>query len=144
MKKIAILFLSIIFIFSLFELNAEEVFIDSSTRQKAKDILLQKYKETEKLRIEKGVDQAAFLWRKEDGTRENFIYFCERYFAGTPETLEANFKKLEINFEVLNGHFNKMVLDLKRPLDLDWGKILPIDMIFGQFTGKPVEIDGSF
>jgi len=134
MKKFILIFFSLIFVFSLIKLQGGETIIDSKTKEKTKKILLQKFGETQKFRIEKGINQAASFWRKDDGTLKDFEYFCEQYFVGTPEAFDKNFKKLEINFEVLNGHFNKMILDLKRPLHLDWGKILPIDLIFGQFN----------
>ena len=134
MKKIVLFFLSLVFIFSLLELQAEEIVVDLKTKEKIKKLLLQKFGETQKFRIEKGVDQAASLWIKSDGTSKEFEQFCEQYFIGTEELLDMNFKRLETNFEVLEGHFNKMILDLKRPLHLDWGKILPLDTIFGQYS----------
>jgi hypothetical protein len=134
MKKILFLIFSLLLIFALIDLRAEEEVIGSATKEKVKKSLLQKYGESQKFRIEKGVDQAASFWKKDDGTREEFEQFCEQHFVGSSELLETNFKRLETNLEVLNGHFDKIVLDLKRPLDLDWGEILPLDMIFGQFN----------
>ena len=108
--------------------------MDSKTKEKVKESLLRKFGETQKFRIEKGVEQVAAFWNKEDGTVEDFEQFCQQYFIGKPEMLDVNFKRIETNFEVLNGHFNKLILDLKRPLHLDWGDILPIDLKFGQYN----------
>lgn len=126
-------FLFFTLIFSLIDLQGGEKVADSMTKEEVKRSLLQKFGETQKFRIERGVEQVASLWNKEDGTLEEFKKFCEGHFIVSPELLETNFKRLETNYEVLNGHFNKMILDLKRPLHLDWGKILPLDRIFGQF-----------
>ncbi len=133
MKKILFLVFSLTLIIALIDLRAEEKGIASTAKEKIKNSLLQKYGEGQRFRIERGVDQAASLWKTDDGPEEEFEQFCTQYFIGAPELLETNFKRLETNFEVLNGHFNKIVLDLKRPLDLDWGEILPLDVIFGQF-----------
>ena len=101
MKKIVLFFLVFIFIFSSLELNAEETVVDLETKEKIKGLLLKKFGETQKFRIEKGVDQAASLWRKSDGTSKEFEQFCEQYFIGTEDLLDANFKRLETNFETL-------------------------------------------
>lgn len=128
-----LLFLAFILIFSMTELRAGEQVVDSKTQEKVKASLLQKFGESQKFRVEKGVVQAASLWRTEDGTLEDFEDLCLEHFMADPELLNLNFQRLETNYEVLIGHFVKMILDLKRPLHLDWGKILPLDMMFGQF-----------
>ena len=133
MKNILVLLFSLALLIAQIDLRAEENAIPSSAKEKIKNSLLQKYGEAQRFRVERGVDQAASLWKKDDGTAEEFEQFCAQNFIGSPELLETNFKRLEANFETLNGHFNKIVLDLKRPLDLDWGEILPLDVIFGQF-----------
>jgi hypothetical protein len=134
MKKAVLYSVCFIFAFSLVLLAGQEVFIDSQTKERAINALLEKYGEEQKFRIERGVAQAAALWREEDGTKDEFEEFCLQHFAGTPELLDANFERLQTNYEVLYGHYNKMILDLKRPLDLDWGALLPIDRTFGQYN----------
>jgi hypothetical protein len=134
MRKVVVLALSLVLIFSLIALQAQEQFIDSATKDKVKNALLEKYGEAQKFRIERGVEQAAALWKEEDGTKEEFEKFCLQHFVGSPEQLDANFARLQTNYEVLYGHYNKMILDLKRPLDLDWGALLPIDRTFGQYN----------
>ena len=133
MKKSSLIFLSLTLVFFLSGLQGEEAFVDAKTKEDVKKALLEKFGEGQTNRIEKGVGQAASLWREEDGTQEEFKNFCKEYFVSSSERLDQNFQKLETNYEVLFGHFTKMVLDLKRPLHLDWGEILPIDMVFGQF-----------
>lgn len=133
MKKILFLIISITLILPLTYLRAEEKAIAPAVKERIKNSLLQKYGEGQRFRIERGVDQAASLWKKDDGPGEEFEQFCAQYFISSPELLETNFKRLETTFEVFNGHFNKIILELKQPLDLDWGEILPLDMIFGQY-----------
>jgi len=144
MKMIGFLILCMALILSLVPLQGKELFVESGTKEKIKKALLEKYGEAQKFRIEKGVDQAASFWREEDGSLEDFKNFCESHFIGPPEHLDLLFKRIETNFEVLNGHFNKISLDLKRFLDLDWGEVLPIDMIFGQYSPSAHLYDDFF
>jgi hypothetical protein len=134
MKKKELLILCLTLIFFFVRLPGQELFVDYRTKEKVKKALLVKHGETQKFRIEKGVDQAASFWREKDGSLEDFERFCESHFIGSPEQLDLVFKRIETNSEVLAGHFNKITLDLKRFLDLDWGEVLPIDMIFGQYN----------
>ena len=134
MKKFWLTFLCLAFIVSSSGLQGKEIYVGSQTKDKIKKVLLEKYGDSQKFRIEKGVDQAASFWREEDGSIEDFERFCQSYFIGFPEQLDSVFKRIEINSEVLTGHFNKITLDLKRFLDLDWGEVLPVDMIFGQYN----------
>ena len=133
MKRNLVAFAFLFIILSFVTLLAQEAAIDTQTKEQTKSALLQKYGEADRFRIERGVDQAASLWKKEDGSGQDFQDFCLANFMGDPAVFRANFGRLEMNFEVLLGHFNKMILDLKRPLDLDWGEILPQDVILGQY-----------
>jgi hypothetical protein len=133
MKRAILFILSLALIFFLTDLQGGQQAVDAKTKEEVKDSLLQKFGETQKFQIVRGVEQVASLWKKEDGSVEDFKNFCQQHFIGDPELLDLNFQRLETNYEVLNGQFNKMALDLKRPLHLDWGKILPLDMLFGQY-----------
>jgi hypothetical protein len=133
MKRNFIAFAFLFIILSFATLIAQEAAIDTQTKDQVKSALLQKYGEANAFRIERGMNQAASLWRMEDGSAEDFRAFCLADTIGNPAALAANFGRLEMNFEVLFGLFNKMILDLKRPLDLDWGEILPQDVILGQY-----------
>jgi hypothetical protein len=114
-------------------LGGQTMVIDKETQDEVRRFLLVKYGETNKLRIDKGLLQVAAFWRPEDGSAEIFAKFCRENFIGSPERLQAYFKRLERNFEVLYGHLNQISLDLKKPLHLDWGEIMPSDERFGQF-----------
>ena len=109
------------------------MFIEKDTRDGVREYLTGKYGEEQKFRIGRGVEQTAAFWRAADGSEEEFAKFCKVNFIADPERLQAHFKRIESNFESLYGHMNKISLDLKRPLQLDWGEILPIDQRFGRF-----------
>ena len=132
-KNFAILFFSVM-ILSVPVLFAGDKAIDQGTVESVKSALLEKYGDSQKFRIDRGVDQVAALWKEEDGCTTAFTDFCVQYFIGTPEALDANLKRLETNFEVLSGHFLKMMQDLMRPVQLELGEILPIDTIFAQYS----------
>lgn len=109
------------------------MFIGKDTQDGVREYLLGKNGDAQKLRINHGVQQAAAFWRADDGSAEEFAKFCMLNFIADPGRLQTLFKRIESNFETLNGHLNKISLDLKKPLQLDWGEILPIDQRFGQF-----------
>jgi len=114
-------------------LGGETMVIKKETQDGVRRFLLLKHGETNKSRIDKGLQQMAAFWRPEDGSVEIFAKFCRENFIGSPERLQAYYKRLERNFEVLYGHLNQISLDLKKPLQLDWGEITPSDERFGQF-----------
>ncbi len=84
-------------------------------------------------RIDKGIRQAATLWRKEDGNAEDFAQLCTHYSCKTADERKAVFDRLETNLELLSGSFNKMSVGLKIPLHVDEGEILEIDRLFGGY-----------
>jgi hypothetical protein len=120
------------------------MFIEKDTQDGVREYLLGKYGEEQKLRINQGVQQTAAFWRADDGSAEEFVKFCKLYFIADPDRLQTLFKRIESNFETLFGHLNKISLDLKRPLHLDWGEILPIDQRFGQFDPAAHVSDDMF
>jgi len=135
MKKYSCLFL-VMMLAAFATLWAQDPvkFISNDTQQKVKAELLQKFGETEKFRVERGVEQAAGLWRAEDGSSNEFTTFCQGNFVADGAPLDALFKKLEFYSEVLGGHFNEMSLDKDQPVDLDWGEITPLDIAMNQFS----------
>ncbi len=96
--------------------------------------LSSKYTETPKLRIERGVQQVASLWMKSDGSEKDFETFCQQNFTASEQSLDSLFQKLQTNFEVLYGNFNKIGMDLRRGLDIDLGPVQPIDEMFGAYS----------
>lgn len=65
------------------------------------------------------------------GPTEQFV--TDGYEADAAET-DALFNKLSRAFEIMNGYNLRMTMDLKKPLDLDWGPVEPIDEIVGSFN----------
>ncbi len=108
--------------------------ISENTIQTVRDSLLAKYGTNAKFRIERGVKQAASLWRKEDGKEEDFVNFCLQYFIPDTAGLDKLARKVSRNFEILNGYFNTMSLELQEPLHLDMGPVDEFDKMIGSFN----------
>ncbi len=86
------------------------------------------------LLIEKGVGQVAALWLLEDGNEDEFRAFCTENYIGNKADRHQLFERLSANYEVLWGHMNQMSLELNKPLHLDLGPILPVDVKFGSYS----------
>ncbi len=84
--------------------------------------------------LEKGVKHASSLWRKEDGTQEDFIKFVKENFITSPEKRRDIFTKTSSYFESIYGNFNEISLDLSKTLDLSIGEIDEIDRMFGNYS----------
>ncbi len=84
--------------------------------------------------LEKGVKHAASLWRETDGSPEDFVNFCTENFIGDPAKKEETFNRFCEYFESLNGHFNKLSLDMQENVQLQKGEELPIDPMFAAYN----------
>jgi len=84
--------------------------------------------------VEKGISHAASLWRDSDGTPEDFVKFCGENFIADPAQKEASFKRFSEYLESLNGHFNKLSLDMQENVQLQKGELLPIDPLFAAYN----------
>ncbi|MEI7595719.1 MAG: hypothetical protein WCK02_08240 [Bacteroidota bacterium] len=113
--------------------NSKELAIKQETIDKVIKTLKDSLGEKQAFRIERGVKQTATLWQKEDGNDSVFSAFCKENFIGADSTLNQTFEKLAYHFEVIWGNMNKMAVDLKRPMHLEIGNMLPIDLMMGGY-----------
>jgi hypothetical protein len=108
----------------------------AKTTMKPKDLaalkaeLVKQHGEAARARIERGVDQVAALWDKQDGSEADLRAFVKENFAGDPKELDRLFARLEANFEQLDGHLLEIGRELRRPSDLDVGPLLKVDPVF--------------
>jgi hypothetical protein len=114
--------------------NNEEMKISTQTIDNTIKELKEKFGETHAFRIVKGVNQVANLWQKTDGNEEDFKNFCLENFINNETELRLAFEKISKNFEIINGHFNKMTVLLKEPLHLNTGEITTLDEKFGAYN----------
>ncbi len=87
-----------------------------------------------KFRIERGVKQAATLWRLSDGTVEDFKNFIMKNFISNEVELNLIFDRLANNFEYLFGYMGRIGMELRRQVDEDRGSLHQIDQIFGAYS----------
>ena len=85
-------------------------------------------------RFNKGVEQLETLWNADDGKGTQLEEFIKTNFIKSGNELDTLFERLQRNFEIIDGHFNKMMLDLKMPVALEWAEITPIDRKFDSFN----------
>lgn len=120
-----------------------KAFIEQPTVEKVTKALTDSLGEAAKFRIERGVKQAASLWRESDGNAADFEKFCKENFVADEVALETLFKKLERNFEIFRGYFHKMDVLLKEPIQITGPEIEPVDMMFGSYDAS-AHLDDDF
>lgn len=140
MKKYTIVFLLVVLIFSSCEnkkqvsTNQEYANISASVVETTISTLKQLHPSADAALIQRGVTHAASLWRNVDGSESDFQKFCEQQYVADASHKEVMFDKVSRNLEILYGHFNKIGLDLQRPLHEPMGDIMDIDKAFGGFS----------
>ena len=89
--------------------------------------------ETERARARRGLEQAAAFWRAEDGDAAAFRAFALAGFAGDRAARATLLGRFETLLEQIDGHLNKLSLELKRQADLDLGPLMPYDEVFAAY-----------
>ncbi|MDD4778138.1 MAG: hypothetical protein PHV53_07600 [Fermentimonas sp.] len=111
-------------------------FITDSTAEKVITEMKDSLGDDYAFRIERGVKQVSQLWRESDGSADDFADFCRNSFVADSEELSTLFTTLERNFEVINGYYHKMDVELKMPIQLVGPDITPVDMMFGSYDAS--------
>lgn len=115
------------------ELNSSETSVNEAFVEEIVNEMVTKFGSENKVRIEKGVMQVAKLWQLSDGNNDELKDFCLNRFYNNEADLDLLFNKISRNYEVINGYFNKISIELKKPLHLNMGEISDIDELFGSF-----------
>jgi hypothetical protein len=138
MKKTLIMILTVIGLSSCADVPGDKensgTPVNDESISRTIDALVSEHGEDQQFRIERGVKQVASLWRTEDGTIDDFDQFCKGNFISDPCELDVVFQKISRNMEILYGHYNKVMVDLQVPLQLDVGPIHDIDKVFGAYN----------
>ena len=92
-----------------------------------------KLTDSDKIRFKRGVEQAQKLWNETDGSTNEFEEFVINNFYSEGPKLDTFFVKVQRNIEIIKGHFNKMTLDIKMPVAMEWGEITDIDRMFDSY-----------
>jgi hypothetical protein len=110
--------------------------INTKTIEKTIDALTAAHAVEQHDRIDRGVRQAAALWRTSDGSEADFDSFCRDNFIGNQEALDVIFDRLSHYFEHLYGYMNRIGLELNRQIHEDRGPIHRIDQLFGAYSAS--------
>lgn len=113
--------------------KAQEIMITEKMTENTVKTLQEVFGETNRFRIEKGVRQAAGLWRETDGTPEEFAAFCKDYFVADSMELEKLYGRLERNFEIISGSLHQIDVRLKEPVQLTGVEKSPLDQFFAAY-----------
>ena len=104
--------------------------------------LVAEYGEGQRARLQRGMNQAASLWRGSDGDAAVFEDFVTRNFAGDSESLDAMFERFERLLTIMSGSMNAIRVEFSRQTDLDIGQVMPFDEIFAAYSpGAHVQDD---
>lgn len=114
--------------------DADYANISSAIVDKTVNGLVDKWGDVEKELIVKGVTHAASLWRTGDGSEAEFEEFCLDNFIGSDDDRFTFFTKVSRNMEILYGNFNKITLDLQRPVHEPMGEVTAIDEAFSAYS----------
>lgn len=115
------------------ETMKKNIYIDAALADNVAKSILAEVGESSRFRVERGVAQVAALWRKEDGTTQEFSAFCKTGFIADAGKLDTLFEKLQRNLEIISGYYHKIDLELKEPVQLTGSEITPIDELFGGY-----------
>jgi len=111
----------------------KNIYIDAVLADNVSKSIISEKGETSRFRVEHGVAQVAALWRKEDGTPEEFSAFCKTGFIADEAHQDTLFGKIQRNLEIIGGYFHKIDLELKEPVQLTGSEITPMDELFGGY-----------
>src|SRR5262245_5930861 len=114
------------------------------TTTKLVNELAAKYGESERPRFQRGIEQAARFWRKEDGDEAAFEGVVRQFMSPDSAARNALFSRMEFGLESLDGHMNEIARDFRRQADLDLGQIYPFDEVLGGYDPSAHFVDDSF
>jgi hypothetical protein len=98
----------------------------------------------EKGRIERGVRQAASLWRASDGDAKAFEAFALAQFAPAGVPLDTLFDRLEASCEQLDGHAVEVGRALSWWTQIDTGPMQPVDPLLATYDPGAHVLDDLF
>lgn len=104
--------------------------------------LLKLHGDAQKARLDRGVDQVASLWRKEDG---DLLAFAKENFLTDPKDLDLAFDRYEKNFEQIDGHFLEIGRELRKGTELDLGPMQKqLDPLFAAWDPSAHVVEDLF
>ncbi len=137
MKKLSFWLLSALLLFTACECKKEANAlsnISQNTVQEMQDKWIESCPDLDAEVVKKGVQQAAALWRAEDGSEAEFAAFVETHLAKNEQERKVLFDKLSKVYEALFGTSNQVNVMLQKPLHLTGDELTDIDYIMGAYS----------
>ncbi|MBA3456204.1 MAG: hypothetical protein H0T42_24100 [Deltaproteobacteria bacterium] len=91
--------------------------------------------------IERGVAQAASLWRAGDG---DFAAFCVEHYVAEPAAREALFQKLQATVEQIRGHLLELGRTVRWGTEVEDGPMVPVDRLLATYDLGAHVVDDLF
>jgi hypothetical protein len=107
--------------------------IDEKTVSSSIEALVEKYGESQRSKIEKGVSQCARLWEVEDGYADEFHRFVLENYIDNDSLRQRVFERIAMQLEGIYGGFNQMSVSLQEPLHVSDYEISIVDGMFAQW-----------
>lgn len=126
----------------LLSLIAVPAFLQEAVRRLKRDIAPGYHDAA--FRFERGIEQVATFWKKEDGSAEEFEAFVRGKFEADPGQRQVLFQRLEAALEQLDGHMNELRRDFRRHVDLDLGPITTVDEILSSYNPSAHLVEDMF
>lgn len=114
--------------------NETKAFISEDTVKKTIEEVKKVAPECDLALAERGVKQAASLWKFEDGTQEEFTSFVAKNIAKNAAEKEQLFSRIAYILESLYGTSNQLSVDLQKPLHLAGPDPIEVDYLMGSYT----------
>jgi hypothetical protein len=116
----------------------------TSSVAKMETELTEKYGNSAKPRLQRGLRQVGEFWRAEDGDQASFEEFVRTNFAGDQTTLDTMFNRYQRLLEQLDGHMHEINREFRQQQDLDAGPVLSFDEIFAGYDPSAHITDDFF
>jgi hypothetical protein len=106
--------------------------------------LVRRHGEAQRARIERGLAQAAALWRSSDGDGKVFRAFAEANFVADPKELDALLGRFEEALEQVAGGVAEVNRALSSRAQLDHGPMMEVDRLFSALDFGAHQVDDLF
>lgn len=115
------------------QVSTEVSNISEKTHTEAINTVINLYPKADAGLAERGINQAAALWRESNGSEADFLDFVQQNFQGTPEGKQKLFEKLQTAFEQFYCYYDLLTVDLSKPTILDGPDPEEIDYLLGGY-----------
>jgi hypothetical protein len=103
--------------------------LPSDTLKALKEEMVARHGVGQRQRIERGIDQVAALWGRDDGSDETLLAFARENFISDQRLLDGTFARLQHTLEQVDGHLNEIGREMRYASKVDVGPVLPVETL---------------